>query len=167
MSARPTLPTTYNNLITSYVNGDLLVEGETSATEYRLIYTTLPSLQSYNIGYTINYTNTTAAIAISTYVNSPAISVPVGVYIVQGYANFLPNSSALYSIKLGINTTTSAFSNTYNYASDVLPAVVSLKSIHYTTYLSVATTTNFYFVFLASIAGNLNGTLNGKFIRIA
>ena len=40
-------------------------------------------------------------------------------------------------------------------------------SINYTTYLSVATTTNFYFVFYTGQVGSLNGSLNGKFIRIA
>jgi len=167
MSARPTLPTTYNNLITSYVNGDLLVEGETSSTEYRLIYTTLPTLQNYNRGYTINYTNATRTVAGNAFINSPVISVPVGVYIVQGYANFIPNGAGLYSMRLGINTAVSTFNSIYNYTFEVMPAAISLRSIHYTTYLSVATTTNFYFVFTSSGAGNLNGSLNGKFIRIA
>ena len=61
------------------------------------------------------------------------------------------------------------FSNAYNYASEVKVANTNAVSINYTTYLSVATTTNFYFVFYVGtgMSGNLNGSLNGKFIRIA
>ena len=49
----------------------------------------------------------------------------------------------------------------------MVPGATTLQSIHYSFYLSVATPTNFYFVFYNSVAGNLNGSLNGKFIRIA
>ena len=88
--------------------------------------------------------------------------------MVNAYANITPSSSAPYRLRLAINTVTSAFNdNLYNSTSDICQASTTLKSISYTTILSVATTTNFYFVFSTQIAGNLNGSLNGKFIRIA
>ena len=146
------------------VNGNILTNGTISYS-----YTTLPTLSSTSLGYTINYTNATTTVTGGTYYNSPAISVTPGIYIVQGYALFTPSSTAIYLIRLGINTTTGAFSNTYNYASEVKVANTNAVSINYTTYLSVATTTNFYFVFFVGTgnSGNLNGSLNGKFIRIA
>ena len=131
-------------------------------------YTTLPTLSSTSLGYTINYSNTATTVTTASFTNSSVISVPIGIYLVQAYANFTPSSSFLYRLRLAINTTTSAFNdNLYNSLSHIFPANLSLQSIHYTTYLIVNTPTNFHFVFQTSVGGSLNGSLNGKFIRIA
>ena len=126
-------------------------------------YSTLPTLTSTSIGYTINYTNAITSVAANEFVNSAVISIPVGIYMVNAYASI----STSARLALGINTATSAFSDAYNYTSDINQASTALRSISYTHYLTVSTTTNFYFVFQSSLAGNLNGSLNGKFIRIA
>jgi hypothetical protein len=145
----------------------ILTTGTVTVSNISYGYTTLPTLSSTSLGYTINYTNAITTINADAYVNSSIISVPIGVYIVQAYANFTPSSSSQYNLRLGINTVAGVFNNTYNYTADVNPASTSLKSIHYTTYLTVNTASSFYFVFYSSVAGNLNGSLNGKFIRIA
>jgi hypothetical protein len=142
------------------VNGSASITGNISFS-----YSTLPTLSSTSLGYTINYSNTATNLTAGAFVNSSVISVPVGIYIVQGYANF--TATAQNVLKLGINTTTSTFSNTYNYTTNVNPSTSQIQSINYTYYLTVATTTNFYFVFSTGVAGTLGGSLNGKFIRIA
>jgi hypothetical protein len=144
------------------VNGSASITGNIS-----FGYSTLPTLSTTSLGYTINYTNAAAAVLINLFTNSAVISVPVGVYMVGGYAIFTPSSSAQYQLRLGINTVTGAFNSIYNYTSDINPASTILRSIHYSTILNVSATTNFYFVFATSIAGTLGGTLKGKFVRIA
>ena len=145
-----------------------IVADSISLSNISFTYSTLPTLNSTSLGYTINYTNATTTVSANAFVNSAVISVPFGIYMVNAYANITPSSSTPYRLRLAINTVTSSFNdNLYNSTSDICQASVTLKSISYTTILSVATTTNFYFVFSSQIAGNLNGTLNGKFIRIA
>jgi cytoskeletal protein CcmA (bactofilin family) len=43
-------------------------------------YSTLPTLTSTSIGYTINYTNAITSVAANEFVNSAVISIPVGIY---------------------------------------------------------------------------------------
>ena len=69
-------------------------------------------------------------------------------------------------LKLGINTVSGAV-NAFNYTlENTLTASNLPHSIRYSHYLSVSTQANYPFVFNCNLAGNLNGTLNGKFIRI-
>jgi hypothetical protein len=168
--ARPTLPTTYNNLITSYVNDDLLVEDETSATRYRYIYTSLPTtLTQYNLGgmQTFAYTGT-LGVGAGGYVSSSIISVTPGIYFVHAYAQFTAGTSSTNTLQLGINTAAGAYSTTYYPTTDLNVASVTVRSIRYINVLSVSTTTNFYFVFNSQLAGNLTtNTFNGVFVRIA
>ena len=167
--ARPTLPATYNNLITSYVNDDLLVEDETSGTRYRLIYSTLPTLTQYNLGgmQTFVYTGALGVAALE-YKSSSAISITTGIYIVHAYAQFTANTSTTNTLQLGINTAASAYSTIYYPTIDTTQGGIIEKSIKYTTFLSVSTTTNFYFVFYSQFEGNLTtGSFNGEFVRIA
>ena len=167
--ARPTLPATYNNLITSYVNDDLLVEDETSGTRYRLIYSTLPTLTQYNLGgmQTFVYTGALGVAALE-YKSSSAISITTGIYIVHAYAQFTANTSTTNTLQLGINTAASAYSTIYYPTINTNVASVTVRSIQYINVLSVSTTTNFYFVFYSQLAGNLiTNTFNGVFVRIA
>ena len=150
------------------IRSSLQVNGSASITDnISFSYSTLPKLTSTSLGYTINYTNAAAAVLINSFTNSAVILIPVGIYMVDGYATFTPSSSAQYQLRLGINTVTGAFNSIYNYTSDINPASTTLRSIHYTTILNVSATTNFYFVFATSIAGTWGGTLKGKFVRIA
>ena len=167
--ARPTLPATYNNLITSYVNDDLLVEDEISSTRYRFIYNTLPTLTQYNLGgmQTFVYTGALGVAALE-YKSSSAISITTGIYIVEAYARFTPTLGNNNKLYIGINTTAGSYSNIYYPTIDTTQGGIIEKSIKYTTFLSVSTTTNFYFVFYSQFEGNLTtGSFNGEFVRIA
>jgi len=173
----PGIPATSNSLkstnifgflnVNDYIVGGVTTQGILSSKLFNFLYTTLPTFSNKSLGYSLAYTSTVTSVTANSFTNSSVISVPVGVYIVEAYANITPTTSAQYQLRLGINTAISTYSNTYNYTSDINPASLLVKSIKYITHLSVATTTNFYFVFNTSVAGNLNGTLKGKFIRIA
>jgi hypothetical protein len=167
--ARPTLPATYNNLITSYVNDDLLVEDEISSTKYRFIYSVLPTLTQYNLGGRQIFAFTEAlGVGAGEYKNSSAISVTPGIYIVEAYARFRPTVGNNNKLYLGINTTTSSYSDIYSPSIDTNLGGTVERSIRYTTILSVSTTRNFYFIFNSQFQGNLiTGSFNGEFVRIA
>ena len=71
--------------------------------------------------------------------------------VVQAYANLTPSSIVLYRLRLAINTVAGAFNdNVYNSTSNMVPGATTLQSIQYSFYLSVATPTNYYFVFYHS-----------------
>ena len=130
--------------------------------------TTLPIFDPNSLGYIYFYTNTTTTVAINSYTNSSAYSLPIGVYIIQAYVFFNPGSSAIYTIKLGLNTSASAFTTAYNYTvQNVLVASLLPTTLNYSYILTVTATTSYYFVFNTNLAGSINGTLNGKIIRIA
>jgi hypothetical protein len=152
-----------------YISGGTTISGSISTQRhYNYCYSTLPSvLPSTAIGCTYPYTNTATTILINSFTNSSAFSIPIGLYIVDAYCIFTPGSSAVHTLKLGISTTAGVIS-AFNYTVDnVLVASVLPHSISYKHYLSNTATTSYYFVFNTNLAGNLNGTLNGKFIRIA
>jgi hypothetical protein len=169
MSARPPAPSVLNSLISTNINNKLLVEDETSATRYRFIYSTLPTLDGFNLGggNTFNYTGE-LGVGANGYVNSPPVVVTVGTYIVHAYAQFTSGTSSTNTLRLGINTTTSAYSTIYYPTIDVNVASVTVRSIRYINIITVSlVNTEFYFVFFSQLAGNLTlNTLNGRFLRI-
>ena len=172
--------TTYNSLQKSYIFGglnvyDYLPKGGTitnigtitTQQTFNYNYSVLPTYTSTSLGYIYSYTNTATTVAINTFTNSSAFVLPIGIYIVNAYARFTPGSSAVHTLKLGISTISGALT-LFNYTiENTLVASILPHSINYTHYLSVTPATTYYFVFNTNLAGNLNGTLNGKFIRIA
>ena len=151
------------------MNPGLLVEDETSATRYRYIYTSLPSLTEYNLGGMKTFAFTGAlGVGVGGYKNSSAISVTPGIYFVHAYAQFLPGTSSTNTLQLGINTAEGAYSATYYPTTDINVGSATIRSIRYVNSISVSTTTNFYFVFFSQLAGSLiTNTFNGVFVRIA
>jgi hypothetical protein len=157
----------YNYYNKTYVDTSLVSNTVTTQTTFNFNYTTLPTFAASNLGYIYSYAPTTTTVAINSFTNSSAFSIPIGLYIVDAYCIFTPGSSAVHTLKLGISTTAGAIS-AFNYTvENCLVASVLPHSISYKHYLSNTATTSYYFVFNTNLAGNLNGTLNGKFIRIA
>jgi hypothetical protein len=99
--------------------------------------------------------------------NSSGFAIPIGIYIVDAYARFTPSSSAVHTLRLGINTISGALTSLNYTIINILVASNAITSINYTYYLSVATPTTYFFVFNTTLAGNLNGTFQGRFLRIA
>jgi hypothetical protein len=129
-------------------------------------YSAAPTRVSSNLGFIHNYTSVVTTVAIYSFTNSAAFSLPIGVYICDAYCIFTPGSSAAHILKLGINTSSGALSG-FNYTlENTLTASNLPHSIRFSHYLTVSTQANYFFVFNTNLAGNLNGTLNGKFIRI-
>ena len=113
-------------------------------------YTALPTRLNSNLGFIHTYTSAVTTVAINTFTNSAAFSLPIGVYICDAYAIFTPGSSAAHILKLGINTVTGALSG-FNYTlENTLTASNLPHSIRYSHYLSVSTQVN-YFLFLIQI----------------
>jgi len=129
-------------------------------------YTALPTRVNTNLGFIHTYTSAVTTVAINTFTNSAAFSLPIGLYICDAYALFTPGSVAIHTIKLGVNTSSGALSG-FNHTVKTMFASNLQHSITYSHYLSVSTQANYFFIFNTNLAGNLNGTLNGKFIRIA
>jgi hypothetical protein len=173
------LTATYNNFKTTNINGALtvldwiptggsLIQGTISTQRnYNYNYTTLPTFQPSSLGYMYSANNTASSVIANSFTNSSPFAIPIGVYIVDAYARFTPTAASIYSLKLGINTISGALTS-LNYAiENVLDSSNAVTTINYTYYLSVATTTTYYFVFNTNTAGNLNQTLTGRFLRIA
>jgi hypothetical protein len=173
------LTATYNNLKTTNINGSLtvldwiptgksLIQGTISTQRnYNYSYTTLPTFYPSSLGYMYSANNTTGSVIANSFTNSSGFAIPIGVYIVDAYARFTPTAASIYSLKLGINTISGALTS-LNYAiENILVSSNAVTTINYTYYLSVATTTTYYFVFNTNTAGNLNQTLTGRFLRIA
>jgi hypothetical protein len=177
------LTATYNNFKTTNINGSLtvldwiptggtLIQGTISTQRnYNYNYTTLPTFYSSSLGYINYYTSTaiTNATANSFISHATALSIPIGVYIVNAYCLFTPTTSAVHTLKLGINTISGSINTALNYTlENTLTASILPHSIQYTYILSNVAATNYYFVFNPSIAGSIAiGGFNGKFIRIA
>ena len=177
--ASPLTIATYNSLKPTYIYGSLtvldyiptggtLIQGTISTQRnYNYNYTTLPTFQPSSLGYMYSANNTTGSVIANSFTNSSGFAIPIGVYIVDAYARFTPTAASIYSLKLGINTISGALTS-LNYAiENVLVSSNAVTTINYTYYLSVATTTTYYFVFNTNTAGNLNQTLTGRFLRIA
>jgi hypothetical protein len=181
-AATPLTIATYNNFKTTNINGSLtvldwiptgkgLIQGTISTQRnYNYNYTTLPTFYSTALGYINSYTTTTATspTANSFISHATALSIPIGVYIVDAYCLFTPSTSAIHTLKLGINTISGAITSLNYTIENTLTASILPHSIQYKYILSVAAATNYYFVFNPSIAGSIAiGGFNGKFIRIA
>ena len=141
----------------------------TTQQTYNYNYTALPVYLSSALGYIYSYatTATTSPTANSFISHTTPFSIPIGVYIVDAYCLFTPGSSAVHTLKLGINTISGAITSLNYTIENTLTASILPHSIQYKHYLSVATATNYYFVFNPSIAGSIAiGGFNGKFIRI-
>ena len=88
--------------------------------------------------------------------------------MVDAYVLFTPGSSAVYTLRLGINTVSGQYSTVYNYTiENTLVASILPNSIQYQHILVNSAVTNYFFVFNTNLAGNLNNTLRGKITRIA
>ena len=111
--------------------------------------------------------NTASSVLANSFTNSSGFALPIGVYIVDAYARFTPASSAVHTLRLGINTISGALTSLNYTIINILVASNAVTSINYTYYLSVATPTTYFFVFNTTLAGNLNGTFQGRFLRIA
>ena len=139
----------------------------TTQQTYNYNYSVLPVYLSSSLGYMYSANNTASSVIANSFTNSSGFAIPIGVYIVDAYARFTPTAASIYSLKLGINTISGALTS-LNYAiENVLVSSNAVTTINYTYYLSVATTTTYYFVFNTNTAGNLNQTLTGRFLRIA
>ena len=151
-----------------YVNSGTTISGLiTTQRHYNYSYTTLPTFQPSSLGYMYSANNTSGAVLANSFTNSSGFAIPIGIYIVDAYARFTPTAASIYSLKLGINTISGALTS-LNYAiENILVSSNAVTTINYTYYLSVATTTTYYFVFNTNTAGNLNQTLTGRFLRIA
>ena len=151
--------------------GKSLIQGTISTQRhYNYNYATLPTFYSSSLGYIYSYTTTaiTNATANSFISHPTAISIPIGVYIVDAYCLFTPGSSAVHTLKLGINTISGSITALNYTLENTLTASILPHSIQYKHYLSVATATNYYFVCNPTIAGTIAiGNFNGKFLRIA
>jgi len=178
-AATPLTIATYNSFKPTYIYGSLtvldyiptggtLIQGTISTQRnYNYNYTTLPTFQPSSLGYMYSANNTTGSVIANSFTNSSGFAIPIGVYIVDAYARFTPTAASIYSLKLGINTISGALTS-LNYAiENILVSSNAVTTINYTYYLSVATTTTYYFVFNTNTAGNLNQTLTGRFLRIA
>ena len=173
------LTATYNNLKTTNINGSLtvldwipkggsLVQGTiTTQRNYNYSYLTLPTFNPSSLGYMYSANNTASSVLANSFTNSSGFALPIGVYIVDAYARFTPSSSAVHTLRLGINTISGALTSLNYTIINILVASNAVTSINYTYYLSVATPTTYFFVFNTTLAGNLNGTFQGRFLRIA
>ena len=153
-----------------YVNGGTISGLITTQQTYNYNYSALPVYLSSALGYINSYTTTaiTNATANSFISHATALSIPIGVYIVDAYCLFTPTAAAVHTLKLGINTISGAITCLYYTLENTLTASILPHSIQYKYILSVAAATNYYFVFNPSIAGTIAiGGFNGKFIRIA
>jgi len=154
-----------------YVNGGTISGLITTQQTYNYNYSALPVYLSSALGYINSYTTTisTSATANSFISHATALSIPIGVYIVNAYCLFTPTTSAVHTLKLGINTISGSINTALNYTlENTLTASILPHSIQYTYILSNVAANNYYFVFNPSIAGTIAiGNFNGKFIRIA
>jgi hypothetical protein len=130
-------------------------------------YNSLPTYSANSLGYIYNYASAVTSVAAVTYINSSAFTIPVGVYYVTTYCRFTPSASSTYVSNLGLSSVTSLYTG-YNYTTlNRLTASSLVSTLSQAYILNVTASTTLYFVFIASIAGNLNGSLNGKILRIA
>ena len=176
--APPTTTVSYNSFKTTniygglsvydYVNSGTTISGLiTTQRNYNYNYTTLPTFYPSSLGYMYSANNTATAVIANSFTNSSPFAIPIGLYIVDAYARFSPATVSTYSLKLGINTISGAITSLNYTIENILVASNAVTSINYTYYLSVATPTTYYFVFNTNLAGNLNQTLTGRFLRIA
>jgi len=181
-AAPPLSVATYNNFKSTTINGSLnvldwiptggtLVPGTiTTQRYYNYNYGTIPNIPSSALGCvtTTNVAGTTVG-ALS-YTPSPGLTIPIGIYIVDAFCVFTPTTAAVHTLQLGINTSATlsgALASYNNTIENTLIASALPHSIHYHNILTNTAQTTYYFVFYTNIAGNLNNSFNGKFIRIA
>ena len=153
-----------------YVNGGTTLGLITTQQTYNFSYKTYPAFQPSSLGCIYSYatTTSTSATANSFISHATVLSIPIGLYIVDVYCLFTPTTSAVHTLKLGINTISGAITSLNYTIENTLTASILPHSIQYKYILSVAAATNYYFVFNPSIAGSIAiGGFNGKFIRIA
>ena len=164
---KPTVIYGYLTLSDYIDNSGKTISAVITTSQLKYNYSILPTYTTSNLGYIRTYSNAATTILYNSFTNSSSIVLPIGIYIVDAYCIFTPSSSAIYTLKLGINLSGGALT-TYNYTIyNSLVASVLPQSIRYNFFLTNSTTNTFYFVFNTNLAGNLNGSLNGKFIRIA
>ena len=126
-----------------------------------------------NLGciYSSNSTVFTVTANSFTTTNPSGVTIPIGIYIVNAFATFTPTTAAVHTLQIGINTISGSFTGALasynNVIENTLTASALPHSIRYHNILTIATQTTFYFIFNTNIAGNLNGTFNGRFLRIA
>ena len=109
----------------------------------------MPLRVSSHLGFIHSYTSAVTTVAINTFTNSPAFNLPIGLYICDAYALFTPGSSAIHTLKSGVNTSSGALSG-FNHTVKTTFASNLPHSIRYSHYLSVSTQAN-YFLFLILI----------------
>ena len=101
---------TYINTLSSQINSNTssITVGDILLNSIRYNYTALPTRFNYNLGFIHTYTSAVTTVAINTFTNSAAFNLPIGLYICDAYALFTPGSSAIHTLKLGVNTSSGA-----------------------------------------------------------
>ena len=181
-SAPPLIAATSNNFKSTNINGNLnvldwipsggsLVPGTiTTQQTYNYSYSQLPSITSSALGCVTTTNVAATTVGALSYTPSPSLTIPTGIYIVNAFCVFTPTTAATHTLQLGINTsnTLSGALPLYNNTiENTLVASALPHSIRYHNILTNTAQTTYYFVFYSNIAGNLNNSFNGKFIRIA
>ena len=135
----------------------------------------LPPILNTSLGYPYNYTyfsqngSISGFVGINQYINSNAISLPIGYYLCSAYCLYTLTAITPYYTTL-INTVQSKITPIYNYSRQYCPAIINLnQNINYQFYLQNNAITNYYFVFHtgSNSYGGLINSFNGSFIRIA
>ena len=173
---------TYNNFKSTTINGSLnvldwiptggtLVPGTiTTQRYYNYNYGTIPNIPSSALGWVISSNIAATTVGALSYTSSFGLTIPTGIYIVDSYAQFTPTTAATHTLQIGINTSATlsgAIAYFNNTIENTLTASALPHSIRYHNILTNTAQTTYYFVFYTNIAGNLNNSFNGKFIRIA
>jgi hypothetical protein len=154
------------------VSGIIHSNNSIQSPKYDLSYTAIPTLTNISTGYTTTGTYTTLPFtpASSSYYAITFTSLPIGVYLIQGYAIGTFITTAITNIRLGLSTANNTLTAN-NYTQQILPVLstTQVQSIQYNYYLSNTATTTYYIVFAT---GSSFGTssitgFTASFIRIA
>ena len=178
----PLTVATYNNFKSTTINGSLnvldwiptggtLVPGTiTTQRYYSYSYGTIPNIPSSALGWVISSNIAGTTVGALSYTSSFGLTIPTGIYIIDSYAQFTPTTAATHTLQIGINTSATlsgAIAYYNNTIENTLTASALPHSIRYHNILTNTAQTTYYFVFYTNIAGSLNNSFNGKFIRIA
>ena len=164
-----------NTITTIYpldVSGIIHSNNSIQSPKYDLSYTAIPTLTNISTGYTT--TGTYASLPLtpvsSSFYAITFTSLPIGVYLIQGYAIGTFITTAITNIRLGLSTANNTLTAN-NYTQQILPilSTTQVQSIQYNYYLSNTATTTYYIVFAtgASFGTSSITGFTSSFIRIA
>ena len=132
------------------------------------VFTTFTSTSIGNVSSSVSASTTVTANSFTATPPSSALTLPIGIYIVNAYCAFTPSSSVVHTLRLGISTSSTSFVGSCNTTiKNTVSASALQHSISYTYILSNPSSTGYFFVFNTNVAGNISlGSFNGRFIRI-